>query len=47
MTELTPRQEDYFRTLAKIDPSPEMARVIGQAMASLAARPIPLESEHD
>lgn len=38
MSEITPEQEDYFRTLANIDPSPEMARVIEQAKRDLANR---------
>jgi hypothetical protein len=36
---LTPEQDDYFRTLAKIDPSPEMGRVIAQAKESLTHQP--------
>jgi hypothetical protein len=38
--------ERYFETLAKIDPSPEMARIIEQAKASLAKREPALADEH-
>jgi len=35
MPELTPSQEDYFRTLAKIDPSDGMRRIIEDAKEDL------------
>lgn len=35
MANLTPRQEDYFRTLSKLDPSDDMRRIIEDAKEDL------------
>lgn len=38
---LTDAQREYFATLAKLDPSPDMARVIEEAEIDLAEHPRP------
>lgn len=35
MSDLTPLQEEYFRTLAKLDPSKDMYRIIEDAKEDL------------